>query len=491
MENIIQLGIGFGLITALILYHKKEGFGSEFNMPSVKSMPKNNVSSDSGLPLFLNLYPKFGQDFKLFDLIQKLKLNNSIPMPNGIFKKGSGSRNLLMSKKLPPIIIVPGLGASPLYARWNKPSSGNVQTIDSSDNFQESDAWSCKQVQDSWVQIWPPTTEGLSSYCWVDNIKVVAKQNKIVNSDGVSTAVQEFGSLEFANEDYMTCLIEALEAVGYQKGVNLFAACYDFRKIGDPTEIDSWCMSLTKLIEQNCAMQENPAIIIGHDLGAVIANYFLVNALPEWKNKFISKFISISGTFGGCPKALRTILSGNSGTTNNFNEATKTSSGLSLILPNFKIYGNNPLIHFNNITYSSKDIPKLVETVSEEASKILKISEKVRDISMNAPGVEVHILAGSDVDTESSYKYTMSLVNEPEKDIPFYQLELPFSQKFNYPDQFQGDGTMPNFALEYPISWSKSQSQPVYFRFFTGMEHTKILSSFESVSYILNVCKGI
>jgi hypothetical protein len=493
MDNFIQLGSGLIVILALILSNGKEGFNSETDdsiIASVGAMPKNNIPANSGLPLFLNLYPRFGQDFRLFDMIQKLKLNNSSPIWNGIYNKGSGSRNLFESKKLPPIIIVPGLGASPLFARWNKSSSGTIQNLDETGYFQQTDAWSCKQVQDSWVQIWPPNTEGLASYCWADNTKVISNQGRIINASGVNTTTQEFGSVEFANEDYMSTLIESFEAVGYEEGTNLFAACYDFRKIGDPVEIDTWCLSLTKLIEQNCAMQENPAIIIGHDLGAVIANYFLVGAMQEWKDRFISKFISISGTFGGCPKALRAILSGveTPGNSSNFNNAIKTSSGLSLMLPNSKIYGDNPLIEFNKLTYTSKDIPKLIESVSQEAAKILKISEKVRDKSMNAPGVEVHILAGSDIDTESSYKYNMSLVNDPDKNAPFYQLELPFNQKFNYPDLYQGDGTMPKFALEYPIWWTKYQREPVYFQFFSGLEHTKILSSVESVSYILNVC---
>jgi len=491
MDNLIELGVGLIVISALILSNQKEGFDSESQIASVGAMPKNNISANSGLPLFLNLYPRFGSDFKLFEMIQKLKINNSSPVWNGVYNKNSGSRNLFNSKKLCPIIIVPGLGASPLFARWNKSSSGTVQTIDQTGSFQQSDSWSCKQVQDSWVQIWPPDTDGLASYCWADNTRVISSNGKIINVSGVNTATQEFGSIEFANDDYMSTLIDTFEAIGYQQGTNLFAACYDFRKIGDPVEIDAWCLSLTKLIEQNCSMQENPAIIIGHDLGAVVANYFLVNAMQEWKDRFINKFISVSGTFGGCPKALRAVLSGVStpGNPTNFNTVIKTSSGLSLMLPNPMIYGDTPLIEFNQLSYSSRDIPKLVETVSTDAAKILKISEKVRDISMKAPGVEVHILSGSDLNTESFYKYNISLVNEPEKNTPFYQLELPFNQKFNYDDYFTGDGTMPKFALEYPIWWSKYQPQPVYFKFFTGLEHTKILSSLESVQYILNACE--
>lgn len=490
MDNFIQIGAGLIVIAALILSGRKESFSSlgESPIPSVGSVPKNNIPSSSGLPLFLNFYPRFGSDFRLFDMIRKLKLNNTSFSWNGVYTPGVESRNLQESKKLSPIILVPGLGASQLYARWNKTSGESVQTVDETGDLQESDTWSCKQVQNSWVQIWPPDLDGLSSNCWADNTKVTVDNNRIVNSKNINTTTQEFGTVEFANIDYMDSLIETLEAVGYEKGVNLFAACYDFRKIGDPVEINSWCLSLTKLIEQHSAMQESPSIIIGHDLGAVVANYFLVNALQEWKDRFISKFISISGTFGGCPKALRAVLSGVSVPENsyNFNKAIKSSSGLSLMLPNPVIYGDIPLIHYNQLTYSSKDISKLVETVSSDSAKVYKLSEQVRDISMKAPGVEVHILAGNDLDTESFYKYNMSLVNEPEKNAPFYQLELPFNQKFNYPDRFVGDGTMPKFCLEYPIWWSKAQSQPVYFKFFTGYEHTKILSSYEPISYIID-----
>lgn len=479
MSEVIQLGLGIIIISILLIYSQnntsQENFSSE--VASIGAMPKNTISSASGLPLFLNFYPRFGQDFRLSNLIQKLKINKRTPMPNGIYDPTTGKRSLYESKKLPPIILVPGLGASPLYSKWNKSSVSTVQVAD--EDFQQPSTWSCKQVQNEWTQIWPPNKSGLASTCWADTISVSPSNNKIINSEGTDVAVKDFGQINFANPDYMDTLVDAFEAAGYQQGVNLFAVPYDFRKIGDPIEIDMWCLSVSKMIEQNCALQQHRAIIIGHDLGSVVANYFLVGSLQNWKDKFIDKFISISGTFGGCPKALRKVLAGEPV---NFSKAIRNMSGLSLLLPNPKIYGDRPLLLFNNVTYTSKDIGKLIST---EANQVLAISEKVRNTSMNAPGVEVHVLAGTDINTENFYKYDMALDTEPEKNIPFYQLELPFDQKFYYDDYYNGDGTMPKFALEYPIWWSKKQMQPVYFQFFTGCEHTKILSTLEPVRYIL------
>lgn len=487
MDTFAPFCVGILAVTAIIVATKKEEAFT--TLPSSNSMPKNKTNSYSGLPLFLNMYPRFGQDFKLFDYIQKLKLNSSYPSPNASHDKNS--RNLLVSKKLPVIILVPGLGATSLYAKWNKPSGNNIKTVDISGDFQQANVWSCNQIQESWELVWPPDKEGLSSSCWADNIHVVSKDGSTKNAEGVDVVASEFGSLDFANEDYMYTLLETLKAAGHEEGVNIFGAGYDFRKIGNVDDINSWCMSLSKLIEQKCDKQEHPAVIIGHDLGAVIANYFLTTSDQGWKDKYVGKFISVSGTFGGCPKALRNVLSGSSKSENNFNEAVKAYSGLSLMLPNQLLYGNRDLVNFNGISYTGKDVKKLVETVSTNAANTYDVVQKVRDASMKSPGVEVHVLAGTDIKTESSYTYKMSLSDEPIKRSPINKNNLPYNQTYNFPDDYEGDGTMPKFCLEYPLWWTKSQQEPVYFQFFANAEHTKILSMFDPVRYIVDVCRSV
>lgn len=483
MDNLISIGAGVIIIVTLILANNYEGF------VNIDNMPLNKNSPDSGLSIFLNFYPNFGPDLRLFEYVQKLKLNNSNLMWNGL-TTSQNARNLNNSKKLPPVILVPGLGATALFARWNKSESSGLSSLSASESFQKEDSWACRKTQGSWVQIWPPESDGLQSYCWADNVKVKVSDSKdyFTNAPGVNTTTREFGSLDFT-DNYMDSLIEALLAVGYVEGENLFGAGYDFRKIGSLDEINNWCMNLTLMIEKSCSLQENPAVIIGHDLGSVIANYFLVSSNQAWKDNYIKSFITVSGAFGGCPKALRAVLSGVSAKKGglNFTSAVRNFSGLHLMLPNPVVYGDNPLVHFNQITYNSYDIPNLLNQVSPEAVEVSKITEKVRDVSMKAPGVTTHILAGNNLNTESSYKYSMSLVNDPQKNYPFYQLELPENQKFNYPDYFVGDGTMPKFALEYPIFWTRNQTEPVYFQFFGEAEHTKILSKYEPIKYILGV----
>ncbi len=157
------------------------------------------------------------------------------------------------------------------------------------------------------------------------------------------------------------------------------------------------------------------------------------------------------------------------------------------MLPDQNIYGNNPLIHLNGVSYTSYDIQKLLKIDSEELINMYKLCKDVRTTAMKAPGVTVFILGGDGVNTESSYNYKKSLTDEPEKNFPYYQLDLPSSQRFSYPDYFIGDGTMPKFAQEYPIFWSKTQREQIFFQFFEDAEHCDILSMYEPIKYLLDI----
>jgi hypothetical protein len=437
------------VIIIVVCLVKKESFtniSSEIPksplIASIGSVAKNTLSPASGLPLFLDQYPHFGQDFNLTDLINRLRVNNTVYVPNGI---GTIDRTITESKKLPPIILVPGLGASTLYSMNSNENNWDI-------------VWPPKSTKDEWVKS-------------MDN-----------------TRIKEVGTIDLANDDYMDTLMEALEVCGYRKGVNLFVACYDPMKIGTKEEIDKWGLSLSRLVEHSTSFQGHSAIIIGHDLGSVVANYFLVNSKKEWKDRFINKFITISGAFGGCPKALRAVLSGSNDL--NFDKVARKMTGLSLMLPNPMIYGDATLVEYNGEQFSSKDLDRLIGENSEEGPNkgTLKDVEHVRKMSMNAPGVDVYIIAGTDINTESFYKYDMATNTEPHKNVPFYRIDMPANQRYHYPDLYDGDGTMPKIALEYPITWTKYQQEPVFYRFFGQQEHTKIMASYYPVEYILNIC---
>lgn len=395
--------------TAYYLFSKKEAFESEV----------------SWMPLYIYGDPE-GSDFKLFDYLQKLKLDNSDPIWNGVATTSS-SRNLFVSPKMSPLVFVPGIGSVPIYIKSNEECLKSTE----------------------YEKIWPSK----NSECWK---KLVLQKSNM--------AVQEFGSLDFS---YANELMRAFESLGYIKGENLFGAPYNFIDIENT--IDGWFRNMKNLIEKHCALQGHPAILIGHDLGSVLANYFLVMSDQAWKNKYIKSFITIGGGIGGCPKAFRTYAEDN---------ISKTFDGVKLLLPDPLIYGDTPLFSIDQLVYSSKDIPKFIKI----SPKLMRIKEK----SMLAPGVTVHILGGLDQNTESSYSYGPVLGENLQINKPYYSNSKNISRNF-----FTGDGTMCKTALEFPVTWTKSQDKPLFYRFFANTGHVSIISTLYPIQHIINIIKKI
>jgi hypothetical protein len=68
-----------------------------------------------------------------------------------------------MGKRRNPVIIVPDLGTSKIFAQWDRPNTLDVKRLDAYGNFEISSRWRCREVQDKWVPLWfPDETTGLS-----------------------------------------------------------------------------------------------------------------------------------------------------------------------------------------------------------------------------------------------------------------------------------------------------------------------------------------
>jgi len=481
-EVIIGLVLLSGLSVNLLIKDKKEeeftnGFG--FEMP------------ESIHPIFLNMYKQqLDRDFGLFDIIQRLRYQYFNP---NIARQLSGNKNLS------PIIIIPGLGTSEIFGKWNKPDSKNIKKV-MDVSFQENQKWSCRQVQSEWTNLWFPQKDlnkTISQYCWEDNIKVELNDNLVTNTIGVQTIIKDFGSVNFNPSSYMGTFIDAIKALGYTEQKNLFGACYDFRKICSQDELYHYTKSLKQLIERSVHLNGKPAVLVGHSLGSNLANYFLVSQSKEWKDKYINNFTTFSGAFGGSPKALRTVLSGvdvtNKLEKNLLKNITRNFTGLQWMLPVPELFNDIPLVHFNNVSYTAKDIQILMSMAgSEETAAIYNnVVLPVQKESLKAPGVTVYTYSGINLMTESSYKYNNSFDENPEKNHPYYKSNQAYQSNYDYPEEFNGDGTIPQFALELPLTWTKQQPNPIFYRFYNRAEHKDILEIEQPVNDFISILKQL
>lgn len=425
-------------------------------------------------PIFTNLYDKdYSQDFNLHNLIQKLRFQL---LPSPIF---DNSKATMHTKNLPPIIIFPDLGESDIIAKWNKTNSKMTPNINlTKKDFEDHGKWNCREIQPNWVSIWFPTgseNDTLDKFCWEDNIGITYDQESKILKDhkGVISTLNNFGRPPL----YMNKILDTLEALGYSQNKNLHGACYDFRKIACDQEMERYTLSVKKLIEESTNMNGMKAIILGHGLGSCIANYFLNIMEKSWKDTHIDSFVSYSGSFGGCPKALRTILSG----MNMFQDYEKeiitrtirNFTGLQWLLPSPYVY-ESTLLTFKNISYGAKEIPELLSQVSQEASDIYtKLVFPKQCISLNAPKVKTYVFGGRGVYTENFYSYKNTLLDDP----------LLVNAT--------GDGTVCDCSLEFPLRWTSQQEELVYYKYYENLEHLDILNREEPVKDLIGIIKNV
>lgn len=420
------------LVISYLLFVKKESFENN----------GLNVDFKGSYPLFINFYPiHLDNDPNLKYILQKLKIGSYMNRSN-----------------LCPVFIAPTIGASEIYAKWSLGSNSThfLKTLDSTKNFNSTDKWSCKDVQDTYTKIWFPfnSIDGLSEYCWSFNTKVVFNNNKFTNVEGVETITDNIGSLNFYNG--YSSLINGLIYLGYLKGTNLFGLPYDFRLMDVNIITEIWASSIENTVRYN----NKRAILIGHGLGCLLINYLLNKKGHAWSYAYIETFISISGPYAGCPKALKVLINGDNIMDKNHTiyNTIKTFSGLYWMMPT-PTY-NESIVYKNSVGYDVITFLNYSGLINQYNSTMSLLSK------LNAPQVPTYIIYGHNVKTESCYY-------------------LDSASDIIQSEYVDGDGTVTLESLTVPKYWH--QNEPIYVKGYDSAEHTLILSMSEPIADILKV----
>ncbi|KAL7531963.1 hypothetical protein ACHAXR_004337 [Thalassiosira sp. AJA248-18] len=108
-------------------------------------------------------------------------------------------------------------------------------------------------------------------------------------------------------------VINALQKQGYEDGVNLDAAPYDWRL--SPIELerrDEYFSNTMKKVEEMHKRNGLPIVLLCHSLGCKVAQYFLefANAKDKtWCERYIHTYMPVGAPHLGAPVALRGVLS--------------------------------------------------------------------------------------------------------------------------------------------------------------------------------------
>ncbi|KAJ7297080.1 hypothetical protein O6H91_Y081600 [Diphasiastrum complanatum] len=391
--------------------------------------------------------------------------------------------------KLAPVVLVPGTGGNQVYARLTnayKPGSVLCWSWGDSSFFR---LWL------SVLQIVPPFTQ-----CFAERMKLEynADTKRFQNAEGVETKVPYFGSTESMEyldpalksvSGYFANLVSGLKSKGYIVGKTLYGAPYDFRYAPGPYAADvaiKYAENLKNLIETASGSNEDRSVVVlAHSLGVLWVHYVIHQQPIEWRQKYISRFITVSGPWGGSVQALLTMASGNAEGVPLIDPLTlraeQRSSETNLwLLPVMEVFNSSVLVTTPSRNYTAYDYEDLFHDIGyPEGFGYYKSRIPLLTSSLTAPLIPVTVIFGQGVKTAETLNYKCcGFDHQPD---------------IGYGD---GDGTVPLLSLQAISSkWAAVEGQITREIRLLNKSHLTLVTDPDAVEVIvgevLKECSGV
>ena len=206
-------------------------------------------------------------------------------------------------EKRPPVILIPPLSGS--FMDWKMVNRKQKHFV-------------CKRNED-WIEFFPPTVAmaaPLLADCYFDDASLDYDPKTDIYSYPEGVEIRVNMTLESQcdvdpnpakaaftnNRTSFGCVCKNLQAMGYTRYQDLRVYPYDWRLgPGNWMAKGGFYEQLQAYIEKQYAESSNtPVTAIGFSLGSPVFALFLQQFVePAWREKYISSFVSLSGTFGG------------------------------------------------------------------------------------------------------------------------------------------------------------------------------------------------
>ncbi|OQV12159.1 Group XV phospholipase A2 [Hypsibius exemplaris] len=375
---------------------------------------------------------------------------------------------------LSPVIILPGDGGSALEAMLDRPSV--LHRV-------------CPSKTNGWNHIWADFDMLIPALveCWVDNLKLIYNKltRKTTNQVGVQIRVPGFGdtnTIEYLTKTklpsskYFAPIVEMLVGAGYQRGISVRGAPYDFRK--SMNEQDDYFSALKTLIEETYEMNtQSKVTFLCHSLGNLYFLYFLNRQSQEWKDKYVNAFVGMGGPWGGAVKALKVIATGDdldipivSGS--KMRDVLRTNPSVVTLLPTDKFWAKNEtLISTPDKLYNLGNIKEFFEDLNYEDGWEFYQDTKNLVYDLTPPRVKVFCLSGTGVSTPAVYYYRNG--------------GFPSAVPAVLTDD--GDGTVTRRSLDGCGRWEGKQPEGVISQTFQGAGHRQMTRNPAVLQYIMAI----
>lgn len=282
-------------------------------------------------------------------------------------------------------------------------------------------------------------------------------------------------------------LVKSLEQMGYVDGETLFGAPYDFRyglaAEGHPSRVGSkFLEDLKDLIENASATNGGkPVILVSHSLGGLFVLQLLNRSAPSWRQQFIKHFVALSAPWGGAVQEVHTLASGYTLGVPlvdplQVREQQRTSESNLWLLPSPKVFGTQPLVVTENLTYTAYDVLEFLNDIGyPEGIQPYKYRIAPLVEQLPAPEVPVTCIIGSGVKTAETLFYDAGGFDK--------QPETVYGN---------GDGTVNMASLvALESEWADLPDQSLKMVVIEGASHTSIIKDEGALSRIVEEISSI
>lgn len=374
-----------------------------------------------------------------------------------------------------PIVLVPGVFGSQVEGWYEKGSAPHIY---------------CSKNSKGWTTLWlciecmlPPVLS-----CWVDNIKLnVSDVKNIRNRDGVQTKVNDWGytdGIDYLDKNkyviqYAKMVKGLAELPGYERGVNIRGAPYDFRYPPNSEVGQRYMTALKYLVQETYENNNNTRVVVlAHSMGNPYVVNFFRQMTQEWKDKYVDSYIAIAGVFGGSAKAIRTLTSGETEGVPDIvldplmmREVERTVPTVYWLMPPPQLWGDTPFVFAQGRNFSAEQYHEMMR--GQGNAKGVEVYDTITDTPLFHPdlGVDVYCIHGANNSTPFQFRYDASY---PDKD--------PLT--VNGP----GDGTVNKRSLELCKQFKRLKDYKVVSG--TLSTHLEILQRDDIIAYVADYLVG-
>jgi lysophospholipase III len=214
-------------------------------------------------------------------------------------------------------------------------------------------------------------------------------------------------------------LRQTLESWGYKNNINSYGVAYDYRYLGTQSLTHIGFISkLQILIEKSYRLNDGKkAVLMGHSNGAPTLYYFLQAMSQEWKEKYLSAVIGLSGNFLGQLNGIKSFIYSD-------NIITQEMMNTWEAQYNSLTWGEYQPSHTIVITYANTSSEKQYTTNTNDILTLLLDGQhedwmkRYHAISLqndrSAPtSVDIYCLYGTGIETSSGYIFKQNILTSP------------------------------------------------------------------------------